>query len=188
MDPILKQRVVGVIVITALAAIFVPMLFDDPVEDDSKMISELAIPDAPMDGFQSSVQKLPRNTEQVLELPPPESLKVEPEPQTLPNKVEEPKTTAAQPAAEKKPQTKQSNSLQRWVVQVGSFSQKPKATTLRNTLRGQGFSAFVETFTAGNNATMYRVRVGPELDRQRAEAMQKKINTKNNLRSIVVSE
>lgn len=47
MNPELTQRLVGAIVVTALAAIFVPMMFDDPVEDNAQTVSELAIPQEP---------------------------------------------------------------------------------------------------------------------------------------------
>lgn len=43
----LKQRLVGATVITALAAIFLPMLFDDPVKESSQVVNELNIPTPP---------------------------------------------------------------------------------------------------------------------------------------------
>lgn len=43
----LKQRLVGATVITALAAIFLPMLFDDPVKESSQVVNELSIPTPP---------------------------------------------------------------------------------------------------------------------------------------------
>ncbi|MEQ1635667.1 MAG: SPOR domain-containing protein [Methylococcales bacterium] len=43
----LKQRLVGVAVITAIAAIFLPMLFDDPVRESGKAVNELSIPEPP---------------------------------------------------------------------------------------------------------------------------------------------
>lgn len=48
MDQELKQRLIGAAVITALAAIFVPMLFDDPIDESGKSINELKIPELPM--------------------------------------------------------------------------------------------------------------------------------------------
>ena len=33
MNQELKQRLIGAVVVTALAAIFIPMLFDDPVDN-----------------------------------------------------------------------------------------------------------------------------------------------------------
>ncbi len=47
MDQELKQRLIGAAVITALAAIFVPMLFDDPIDESGKSINELKIPELP---------------------------------------------------------------------------------------------------------------------------------------------
>ncbi|NOT84340.1 MAG: hypothetical protein HOP02_06035 [Methylococcaceae bacterium] len=43
----LKQRLVGVAVITAIAAIFLPMLFDDPVHESGKAVNEIVIPEPP---------------------------------------------------------------------------------------------------------------------------------------------
>jgi DedD protein len=51
MEQGLKQRLIGAIVITSLAAIFVPMLFDDPIDETGKLISELKIPDAPAESY-----------------------------------------------------------------------------------------------------------------------------------------
>lgn len=48
MNPELTQRLIGAVVVTALAAIFVPMMFDDPVEDSSQSVSELVIPQEPV--------------------------------------------------------------------------------------------------------------------------------------------
>ncbi len=43
----LRQRLVGAAVITAIAAIFLPMLFDDPVHESSKAANDLVIPAPP---------------------------------------------------------------------------------------------------------------------------------------------
>lgn len=69
MDHELKQRLIGAVVITALAAIFVPMLFDDPVDNSGKAVSELTIPQAPASAAQGDVQNLPENKNQVLARP-----------------------------------------------------------------------------------------------------------------------
>ncbi|EIC19443.1 SPOR domain-containing protein [Thiorhodovibrio frisius] len=57
-----------------------------------------------------------------------------------------------------------------WVVQVASLSVADAATGLRDKLRSKGYSAFVEQAQI-NGATFYRVRVGPESDRARADKM-----------------
>ena len=61
MDHELKQRLIGAIVVTALAAIFVPMLFDDPVDSSSQQVSELPLPKAPNDIEKISEKQLPED-------------------------------------------------------------------------------------------------------------------------------
>lgn len=57
-----------------------------------------------------------------------------------------------------------------WVVQLGSFASRENAEKLAVTLRAKGYRAFVSEFH-GSSRTLYRVRVGPEQDRARAEAI-----------------
>ena len=73
MNQELKQRIIGAIVVTALAAIFIPMLFDDPIENSGQSVSELAIPATPLNSNEVSANKLPSNANQVLNVPDNES-------------------------------------------------------------------------------------------------------------------
>ena len=57
-----------------------------------------------------------------------------------------------------------------WVVQLGSFASKDNAESLAKGLRAKGYRAFVSEFR-GSGRILYRVRVGPEQDRARAEAI-----------------
>ncbi|MBM4207610.1 MAG: hypothetical protein FJ190_06165 [Gammaproteobacteria bacterium] len=66
MDHELKQRLIGAVVITALAAIFIPMLFDDPVDTSGKEVTELKIPPTPPVAAPETAQNLPQNKEQVI--------------------------------------------------------------------------------------------------------------------------
>ncbi len=68
MDHELKQRLIGAVVVTALAAIFIPMLFDDPVDTSGKTVTELTIPEeAPADS--ATADSLPADKAQVLSKP-----------------------------------------------------------------------------------------------------------------------
>lgn len=82
MDHELKQRLIGAVVVTALCAIFIPMLFDDPVDNSGQLVSELNIP-APVDPDTDKAGKLPNNAEQVLKSSDPEPLTTEPVGDTL---------------------------------------------------------------------------------------------------------
>lgn len=69
MDQELKQRLIGAAVVTALAAIFIPMLFDDPVNDSGQIVSELTIPKTPVTAIEDTANKLPANAAEVAETP-----------------------------------------------------------------------------------------------------------------------
>jgi len=73
MNQELKHRLIGAAVITALAAIFIPMLFDDPIDDTGQLVSELAIPAPPGQSDGAGANKAPASIDQVLEKPAAES-------------------------------------------------------------------------------------------------------------------
>ncbi len=57
-----------------------------------------------------------------------------------------------------------------WAVQIGSFSSQENAENLAADLRRQGFAAFLSQHS-GSSGQLHRVRVGPQRDREEAEAM-----------------
>ncbi len=83
MDHELKQRLIGAVVVTALCAIFIPMLFDDPVDNSGKLVSELSIP-APINSSADG-GIVPGSADQVLGLPYPEPLSIENTSDTIDN-------------------------------------------------------------------------------------------------------
>jgi len=166
MDHDLKQRLVGAVVITALAAIFVPMLFDDPIHDEGKVINELQIPKPPVGRFSETSEKLLKSADQVLALPGPPALQIE----------------------QQKYNKQNDAGLERWFIQVGSFSQRENALLLQKKLRKKGFSTFVDSIEKEKGATLFRLRVGPELDKERAEAIKAQLAKEHQLQAILVAE
>ncbi len=69
MDQELKQRLIGAAVVTALAAIFIPMLFDDPIDDSGKAVSEMSIPQTPAVTAEAPANKLPASAGEVTSQP-----------------------------------------------------------------------------------------------------------------------
>lgn len=76
--------------------------------------------------------------------------------------------------------------LMRWVVQVGSFSSQDNAKDLVARLRQAGLSAYEETLTT-DSSTIYRVRVGPYLDRDEALAAEQSIGDSLGIDGVVMS-
>jgi DedD protein len=72
-----------------------------------------------------------------------------------------------------------------WAVQVGSFSEYENAATLRDDLQSSGFTAFEEK-AVSDGEQVFRVMVGPEKDRKRAEALRARLRNQKDLDGIVV--
>lgn len=99
-----------------------------------------------------------------------------------------PPTAAASPnnPSSSQQQASPSAAPKGWAVQVGSFSEHENATSLRNELRGSGFTAFEERVVS-DGEQVFRVKVGPAVNRTRAEALQAKLRNQEDLSGIVVS-
>ncbi|HEX5637515.1 MAG TPA: SPOR domain-containing protein, partial [Gammaproteobacteria bacterium] len=69
-----------------------------------------------------------------------------------------------------------------WALQVGSFNDKNNALKMRDEYRGKGFTAYVD-----EEGGTFRVRIGPELDRQRMEKMQERILRQENIKGMIVT-
>ena len=88
---------------------------------------------------------------------------------------------------ESAPVSTPSDPLVRWVVQVGSFNNLKSAGDLVAKLRLAGLSAFSEKVTSATG-TAYKVRIGPELDREKAIALAQKVKTEHQLDTFVTTQ
>ena len=188
MNETLKQRIVGVAVLTAIAAIFVPMLFDDPVPDDELYTNELVLP-----------QAQPDNDPLIVKEPAVPSLIKQPVAEDLQHALDNIPATAdevlsqpvpAQVDLQKKAiqQSIKETSITGWIIQVGSFSQEKNALEFRDKLRKNKFTAYVDSTTTAKHGTLYRLRVGPELDEKRALKTKQMLESQYRVKTLLVSE
>jgi DedD protein len=188
----IKQRLVGAVVLVSLAVIFVPMLLDSGEKGGMPMFGS-NIPEKPAYKFEpldiplEPVKPIEADKPLLVEKPEPASPTVKPAPekakQPVPAKVEEkPLVVKAETPTEPAKATADANA---WVVQVGSFSNSANALKLRDKLRAKGFTAFVEKLES-DGSTAYRVRVGPELKREIADALRDKLQNQMKLKGIVM--
>lgn len=63
-----------------------------------------------------------------------------------------------------------------WVVQIGSFSERKNAENEVAALKDKGFPAFMSRYVTANEQVLYRVRVGPEKERARAEKLAERMS------------
>lgn len=94
-----------------------------------------------------------------------------------------PATTPAAPAPSAQTDTA-AKPLSGWVVQLASLASKDNALALRERLRGLGYTAFVEETTTAQGV-LYRVRVGPELERANAETLRNRLEQQVQIKGIV---
>lgn len=87
---------------------------------------------------------------------------------------------------ESAPVTDPSDPLVRWVVQVGSFDAHENAEKLVGSLRVAGFAAYSIVVNEPGR-TRYKVRVGPEIERQSAVRIAEDIKSKMQLDGMVIS-
>lgn len=199
LDKVFKQRMVGALVLVALAVIFLPMLFSR--QDEQRQI-QVDAPTAPQIPVMQPVQVEP------VAVPEPQVIAQEPVPEELPvveqqvatapvaPVVAKPAVVAPKPPAVTPAQTVAQapaklditqkrvdpNGLPiRWSVQLVSLSNRASADNLQKTLRNQGYNAYVRS-----SGGMNRVFVGPLLERAEADRLRDLLGKQQNLKGFVV--
>ena len=211
LDKAYKQRMVGALVLVALAVIFLPMLFSRQDEQRQVTVDAPAAPQAP---------SVPQVQVEPVAVPEPQALPQEPVPSDgdiaqqeepampiaptapvapapaakpvtpppAPAPVNKPTTAPSQPitAAPGKPDTTQSrvdaNGLSvSWSVQLASLSSRASAESLQKNLRSQGYNAYIRSADGKN-----RVFVGPLIERAEADRLRDLLSRQQNLKGFVV--
>ncbi|WP_295570016.1 SPOR domain-containing protein [uncultured Stenotrophomonas sp.] len=155
MDTPLKQRLIGAIVLVALAVIFLPMLVKGPAPDSGVANVPIAAPDAPADG-QFETRELP------LVAPAGGAT-------GLQSGQAKPVPDAAAPATPPTVDTSPAVAAGNYAVTFGAYGSKADADAVIAYLKRSQLPGFTETATI-NGRQAWRVRVGPYADRAQAEA------------------
>jgi len=157
LDLALKQRLVGAIVLIALAVIFLPMLLDGSGTPE-RLDVEVEIPErgeAPQSQFDEP--------DVAAEL-------------SGGGSGEGAGDGAAEPIEP---------AVTGWVVQVGSFTREANAMVLRDRLREQDYAAFVEEGEA-DGKPVWRVRVGPRPEETEAREMARELEAERGKPALVM--
>ena len=200
LDKVFKQRMVGALVLVALAVIFLPMLFSR--QDEQRQI-QVDAPTAPEMPVMAPVQLEPvavPEPQVIAEEPAPTVQDVVAAPVAAPAPVApvvaKPPVVAPKPPAVTPAQTvaqapsKLDTTQKRvdpdglpisWSVQLVSLSNRASADNLQKTLRNQGYNAYVRS-----SGGMNRVFVGPLLERAEADRLRDLLGKQQNLKGFVV--
>ncbi len=185
----MRRRLTGAAVLVALGVIFIPMILSGG--RDEMPIFGSNIPDKPR-----AIEKL-----KSLELPKPADIPAVSDEVRVPvdERLPAPKVDVAKPVKEEAPKAGNNKLLDKllgkdnkpvtinaWVVQVGSFSNRDNALELEKKLRQHKFAAFVEQ-VKNKDGSVYRVRVGPETQRDKAEQQMQAIRKQLKINGVVMS-
>jgi DedD protein len=201
MDLSLKQRLLGAVVLIALAVIFVPMLLSGPAPTQTSETVNLTIPPAPDREFQNRVLPVDATRDQaktadtaVTTNPPLATVETPPRPAEIPQPTvatpvqtapaadaakadtTQPETAAAPtPAKPEAPNNGPGRAGSgRFYVHLGIYAATKNADDLVAALKQGGFPAFAEA-SDYQGKPAERVRVGPYEDRAAAEAARLRI-------------
>ncbi|UXL40371.1 SPOR domain-containing protein [Pseudomonas fragi] len=198
LDKVFKQRMVGALVLVALAVIFLPMLFSR--QDEQRQI-QVDAPSAPQMPVMPQVQVEP------VAVPEPQVIAQEPAvveqpvvqqqapapvaPVVAKPVVVAPKPPVVTPAQSVAQAPAKLDTTQKrvdpnglpisWSVQLVSLSNRASADNLQKTLRNQGYNAYVRS-----SGGMNRVFVGPLLERAEADRLRDLLGKQQNLKGFVV--
>nr|WP_272889422.1 SPOR domain-containing protein [Stutzerimonas stutzeri] len=197
----LVQRIVGALVLVALAVIFVPMLFNRDDADQQVAVDAPQMPEAPavpaietrpVDVPDPQVEPFPEEFEIIDEAGPTAESEapaapISPapvEPQPTPPVAAEPTTVQAPvsaPATSEEKRLDTANLPVSWSVQLASLSSRENADKLQQTLRTQGYNAYIRTADGMN-----RVFVGPLVERAEANRLRDQLQRQQKLNGFVV--
>lgn len=189
-----KQRVVGILVLGALAAIFLPMVFEfgggHRVDTRSQIppapdIEPVVIPEpARVEGLDAGKTDrdifqfdASREAAQATAPAPPEGATAMAPP------------TVAKPAAPPKSAVSAAPTLDErgipnaWVLQVASFKEEARARDIVDKLLADGYKAFIRSATTADGVA-HRVYVGPKLDRQKLQKEKAMIESKYRVKAL----
>ncbi len=204
MNDILKQRLVGALILVALGVVFWPIIFVEPGERSA--MEQRRIPPPPVIDTtpieppdQADLRASPEwepdiagaeedtEVEEWTELP--ESQEA-PTQENTPAVVAAPEAVPAQPSrtreeAPVKPVLDSKGVPVAWILQVASVSSKAKADELRDRLLAMQEKAYVKQLKRGDK-DLYRVYIGPNFERAQLEKIQGGIDSRFGVKSMIV--
>jgi len=182
MDRALKERIIGAAVLVVFVVLVVPVFLDGPPQSGEIVSERVPLPGQAAEGDTRTVV-LERDRDEPVPVAAPVTQpeaeqqpaqpkpKPDPEPESSPEP--EPKPAPAKPETQQ-PVASGDSSTGMWAVQLGSFGDQKNAERLAADLRKQGFAAFLRQLST-NSGELHRVRIGPQKDRESAEAMAERL-------------
>jgi DedD protein len=204
-NEILKQRLVGALILLALGVVFWPIVFVEPEQEATMQRRSMPAPPAVSTAAieapgQADLRASPALTAdefaQGVDNPQPQA--GEPEP----DKAAEVQQAATATAVTDEPARSTEASVVRteapqplqvdadgvpvaWTLQVATVSSAEKAESLRSRLLAKNEKAYIKTISSGGKQ-LYRVCVGPKFEKKELERIQGDINAEFGVKTMLV--
>lgn len=186
-----KQRLVGFIVLGALAVIFWPIVFVSPEPEQELMLPVFEMPERP-DLLMSERQEPIIERVERTRLPVIERSAV-PEDEIIDPAITDPEgelvsadnEPSGQPSSRQRAEFDEQGLPVSWELQVATFSTRKRAEEVAQQLRNKGHKAYVSPVTI-RARPLYRVRIGPNLQRQRLIDIQPDIDAFFGVESTII--
>lgn len=195
MDEVLKQRLVGALVVIALGVLLWPRLFPDPVQPildrnaqvpPMPSVENLQYPapepvtglDAAGDRYDAAIAQEARAMEKAAQAQAAAAGSATVEPAAI-------EETGAPPLGAGKPAVDERGIPVAWVLQVVSVSSKSKAESLVEELMAKGLKAYFRPLVRADK-TLYQVYVGPRFELQAMRDIKAQVDEELRLKAIIV--
>ncbi|WP_408950698.1 SPOR domain-containing protein [Lysobacter sp. Hz 25] len=166
MEPALKQRLIGAMVLVALAVIFLPMLIKGPAPESGASDVPLTLPDAP--AGETETRELPLVTPG--DAPQGGVVGMEPADVSQPASADSDTLPTVDTAAGAKAMQPASTAGGDYAVSFGSYASASDADRVIAALHAARLPGYQETAAGAGGRTLYRVRIGPFATQADAEA------------------
>ncbi|MGJ8668651.1 MAG: SPOR domain-containing protein [Oceanococcus sp.] len=180
MDDLVKQRLVGAIILALLALVLIPWLFGNPQDPRASIHASFTGTPVPLQRPESEREIVLSQRVESSES------RTESQPTETPRRLLSPvkSTATAQPAQSKpstqpssKPKPKPTPSAQAWLLQLISYNNKKSADEFRARLRKDGLVAYREQVTVSGK-TYFRVRLKVQGSKSQAKDLQQQLEKK----------
>ena len=187
----ISQRVVGFVVLIAIAVIFWPIVFVVPETEENVELPVLEMPPRPQivisERREPDLQKVDPSSLPTIPAAPPSAAQ--------PIDIASLRVTESLLPADLKP-SKQTAALERtefdaqglpisWELQVATFSTQDRADQIASELRNKGHKAYVSPVTIAGKR-VYQVRIGPKMQVQRLLDVRSEIDAYYGVQSSIV--
>ena len=187
----IKQRFVGFVVLVAIAVIFWPIVFVTPENADDFELSAFEMPPKPAVAVSERREPVLDKVDQSMLPDMPERQP----PIVQPVDIASPMPDVAPLDADEEPE-QQASALERaefddqglpvsWELQIATFSNAERAEEISQLLRDKGHKAYVSPIIL-DDQRLFRVMIGPKLQKQRLIEIQPAINDYFSVESFIV--